>query len=58
MSKLLAVVTGREISADVGAADLQTIATKWPYLLLIGVIIIALMVVVNIYYKAKEKNRT
>jgi hypothetical protein len=57
MEKLLAMVSGRELSADVGAADLSAIASRWPYLLLIGLIIIVLLCLVNIFYRIKEKNK-
>ena len=50
-----AEISGRQLSADVGAADLSIIASKWPYLLLIGAIIIVLLYLVNVFYRIKEK---
>lgn len=50
-----AEISGKELSADVGAADLSTIASKWPYLLLIGLIIIVFLCLVNVFYRTKKK---
>jgi len=54
MDKTLAVISGKEFSADIGAADLSLIASKWPYLLLIGGVIILLLILVNVFYRVKR----
>ena len=56
-SQAFAEISGREISADLGAADLSAIISEWPYLLLIGLIIIILLCLVNVFYRIKEKNK-
>ena len=50
----VAVVSGREFSADLGAADLSLIASKWPYLVLIAGVIILLLILVNVFFRAKK----
>lgn len=40
---------------DLEAADLSAVASKWPYLLLIGAVIIILIVAVNLFYRPKDK---
>lgn len=50
-----AEIPGERFSADLGAADLSAVASKWPYLLLIGAIIVILLCLVNVFYRIKEK---
>jgi len=45
-----------DLSADVGAADLSAIASNWPYLLLIGLVIIFIIALINAFYHPKNKD--
>ncbi len=51
-----AEIPGEALSANVGAAGLLEIASNWPYLLLIGLVIVILLVVANLFYRPKPKN--
>lgn len=51
---MITEIPGEYLSADMGAADLSGIASKWPYLLLIGLILIVLLCSVNIFYRVKK----
>lgn len=50
-----AAVSGKDLSADVGAADLSGIVSNWPYLILIGLVIVVLLILVS-RNKTKKMN--
>jgi len=56
-SQVSAEISAEDFAADVGAADLSAIASKWPYLLLIGLILIVLLCLVNVFYRSKDKEK-
>jgi len=54
-SQAFAEVSGRSLVADMAPADLSAVISRWPYLVLIGAILIVLLCLVNIFYRIKEK---
>ena len=55
--RVFAEISGEDLVADMAPADLSAVASKWPYLLLIGLIIVVLLCLVSVFYRPKEKNK-